>query len=328
MKAKESLVNKLRQYLAQEIMLVILVVMGVALALVEPAFLTPLNLLNVLRIISITGIIAFGMTMVIISAEIDLSVGSAAAFAGCLAAVIIGKCSAAGIAIGLGVPLAFGAALAAGFGGGAFVGFMRTRFSVPSFITTLALLTALRGAALLITGGFPVTSFPDWFKFLGGGSILGVPFPAIVFLAVFAAVHFTMNYTTFGRSVYAVGGNAEAARLSGIDVTRVRIMVLAITGLLAALAGILLAAKIGSGTPTVAQGLELDVIAAVIIGGTSLFGGAGRVWGTMVGLIFIGVIVNGMTLLDLKSDLQYVVRGALILAAVLANQATQERRAR
>jgi len=322
--ANPTLAKRLRAHLAEEIMLIILIVMCIALSIKEPSFLTSQNLLNVLRIVSFTGIIAFGMTMVIISAEIDLSVGSAAAFAGCLAAVTIKKLSGAGMSVDVATPIAVVVALAAGALIGSGTGFMRTQFRVPTFITTLALLTALRGGALLITGGFPVSTFPSWFTFLGGGSVFGIPVPAILFLGVFAIVHLLMNYTTFGRSVYAVGGNEEAARLSGINVTRVRITIMAITGLLAALAGVLYAAKMGSGVPTLGEGMELEAIAAVIIGGTSLFGGSGRVWGTLVGLVFIGVIVNGMTLLNLDSDLQYVIRGALILVAVLINQATSK----
>jgi ribose/xylose/arabinose/galactoside ABC-type transport system permease subunit len=179
----------------------------------------------------------------------------------------------------------------------------------------------LRGTAQYITEGFPV-NLPPGITFLGSGDILGVPVPALIFLVVFMSVHFLMNYTTFGRSVYAVGGNAEAARLSGIDVWRIRVWVLAINGMLAYLAGILLAARIGSGIPTAALGMELDVIAAVIIGGTSLFGGSGRVWGTLVGLLFIGVMRNGMTLLNIQHDVQLIVRGGLILVAVWINQTT------
>ena len=204
---------------------------------------------------------------------------------------------------------------------GVFTAAMRNLFRVPCFITTLALLTGLRGTAHYITDGFPV-NLPPVITFLGSGDILGVPVPALIFLVVFVSVHFLMNYTTFGRSVYAVGGNAEAARLSGIDVWRIRVWVLAINGMLAYLAGILLAARIGSGIPTAALGMELDVIAAVIIGGTSLFGGSGRVWGTLVGLLFIGVMRNGMTLLNIQHDVQLIVRGGLILIAVWINQTT------
>lgn len=323
----QVVLQRIKSHLAQELMLVILVVLCIGLSIMEPAFLSTTNLLNVLRLVSITGIIAFGMTMAIICGEIDLSVGAAAAFAGCLAAVLIDKGNDMGLSLAISTPLAVVITLTAGFGIGSFVGFMRTRFLVPTFITTLALLTALRGGALLITGGFPVTTLPPWFKHLGGGDFLGIPIPAMIFACTFLAVYVLMNNTTFGRSVYAVGGNAEAARLSGVNVSRVKVIVMAITGMLSAMAGILLAAKIGSGTPTVAEGLELDVIAAVIIGGTSLFGGSGRVWGTLIGLLFIGVIVNGMTLLDLQTDIQYLIRGGLILAAVLLNQTTSRSKA-
>jgi ribose/xylose/arabinose/galactoside ABC-type transport system permease subunit len=303
----------LREFIMEGILLAICI----ALALTAPNFVSAENLFNILRSVSMLGIIAFGMTMVIVCGEIDLSVGSAVAFSGCLAAWLVGA--------GLPAPVAVAATLAAGFGIGSFTGAMRARWEVPTFITSLALLTALRGLALLITGGFPITSLPGWFHFLGGGYVLGVPFPAVVFLAVFFAVHFVMNHTTFGRAVYAVGGNAESARLSGIAVGRTRILVLGTTGLLAALSGVMLAARIMSGTPTVAQGWELDVIAAVIIGGTSLMGGVGTVRGTLIGVIFIGVIINGMTLLNVPVYFQYVVRGALILVAVLINKIQQGR---
>jgi sugar transport system permease protein len=197
---------------------------------------------------------------------------------------------------------------------------MRACAGVPTFITTLALLTALRGAALMITGGFPITSFPEGYSFLGGGTLYGVPFPALVLLAVFGVLHGLMRASRFGRAVYAVGGNPEAARLAGIDPGRVQVAVLALTGALAALGGILLSARINSGTPTAAQGWELDVIAGVIIGGTSLAGGEGSIWGTLVGMVFIGVVGNGMTLLNVPEYPQYLVRGFLIFLAVLLNR--------
>ena len=175
-----------------------------------------------------------------------------------------------------------------------------------------------------MTNGFALTPFPDWYNFFGGGAILGIPLPALIFLMTFLVVHILMNHTAFGRSVYAVGGNAEATRLSGINVSRVRIAVLSITTMLAALAGVLLSSRMLAGDPTVAQGWELDVIAAVIVGGTSLSGGAGRIWGTLVGVVFIGVIVNGMTLLNVPVYGQYIVRGVLILAAVMLSQLNQK----
>ena len=310
---------------------IVLLGLCVVLAFKAEGFLTADNLLNILRNSSMQGIIAFGMTMVIIAGEIDLSVGSMVAFSGCLTAVIIQK------AVGgeghsaehayFAVIGAMFASLAAGFLIGCVSGLMRVRFSVPTFITTLAWMTVLSGVGYLITNGFPLTPFPEWYSNLGNGYVLGrIPIPAVAFVGVFVAVHFVMRYTTFGRSVYAVGGNAEAARLSGIRVARVKVLVMGFVGLLAAMGGILQSAQIQSGSPTTGTGWELDVISAVIIGGTSLSGGAGTVWGTLVGVIFLGVLGNGMTLLGTDEYWQRVVRGALILAAVLINQAQSARR--
>ncbi len=297
----------------------ILLFICVVLACQAKGFFNLDNLLNILRNVSMQGIIAFGMTMVIISGEIDLSVGSAVAFGGCLAAYLAGSLS--GI-VGMfpAVMLAILFTSALGFGTGSAAGYIRARFAVPTFITTLALMTILRGAAELITGGFPLTPFPQWFNFLGGGYVVGIPFPAIVFLSVFAIVQFIMSYTCFGRSIYAVGGNSEAARLSGINVRNIKILVMGTVGLLAAISGVMLSAQIMSGNATVAQGWELDVIAAVIIGGTSLTGGSGTLRGTLIGVIFLGVLVNGMTLLNVSEYWQHVVKGVLILSAVLINR--------
>jgi ribose/xylose/arabinose/galactoside ABC-type transport system permease subunit len=311
--------SRFRMWLNEGILEIILILFCVALSFIAPGFLTAENLLNVLRNVSMQGVIAFGMTMVIISGEIDLSVGSAVAFAGCLAAFLTQALSGAGLGMPLAIAVAILVTLAVGFLIGAFTGLMRTRYQVPSFITTLALLTGLSGAAELITNGFPLTPFPDWYNFIGGGYVLGVPFPALIFLLTFVVLQFLMNYTPFGRSVYAVGGNAEAARLSGINVKRVKMLVLGTTAFLAAISGIMVSSEIMSGTATTAKGWELDVIAAVIIGGTSLMGGVGRIWGTMIGVVFLGVIMNGMTLLNVSEYWQHVVRGALILVAVLLN---------
>lgn len=291
---------------------IVLLAICAVLAFSAPNFLTVENLLNILRAVSMMGLIAFGMTMVIIAREIDLSVGSTVALSACIAARLI--------EVGLPIPLAMLLTIIAGALLGAFTGFMRVKFEVPSFITTLALFTAERGLALMITEGFPIPISSGWYSFLGGGYVFGVPFPAIIFVMAFAAIHFLMKYTVFGGAVYAVGGNDEAARLSGINVGLVRVLVFAITGGLAAVSGLLMSSRIASGSPTLAQGLELDVIAAVIIGGTSFSGGVGTVRGTLIGILFIGVITNGMTLLNLDIYFQYIVRGGLILAAVMANR--------
>jgi sugar transport system permease protein len=302
---------------------IILLALCIALAIIAPGFFTTDNLLNVLRNVSMQGVIALGMTAVIIAGEIDLSVGSAVAFAGCWAAFLVERFS--GWPAGTAVILALVLTICTGFAFGAFAGVIRTRFGVPSFISTLALMTGLSGAAELITNGFPLTPFPAWYNVIGGGYLAGIPVPALVFIVVFLAMHFLMNNTVFGRSVYAVGGNAEAARLSGINVRRIKILVLALTSTFAALAGIMQSSEIMSGTATTAKGWELDVIAAVIIGGTSLTGGSGTIRGTMVGMVFLGVIINGMTLMNVSEYWQHVVRGVLILGAVLINRMQVQR---
>ena len=297
----------------------ILVVLVITLVIVAPGFASLDNVLNVFRTVSMLGIVAFGMTAVIISGEIDLSVGAQAGLSGCIVAWV---CGAAAATIGPAGAVLLGTVAALAIGGltGVFTGRILQYLNVPTFITTLALFTALRGFANLVTGGFPLPTFPDWFSFFGAGDLLGVPFPVYLLAVVFVLMHIIMKYTTFGREIYAVGGNAEAARLSGIDVAGVKTRALAVTGALAAISGILLASQVGSGVGTMATGMELDVISATIIGGTSLHGGKGRIWGTLLGVVFLGCIANGMTLLNVSEYWQYVVRGAIILGAVLLNQ--------
>lgn len=314
---RDTIYYGVRRWISTSMMDIVLLVICLILALQAPNFMTVDNLLNILRSISMLGLLAFGMTMVIIAREIDLSVGSGVAFACCLVARLMAE----------GVPpiIAILITILVLFGFGLFVGFMRVSFAVPSFITTLALFTGYRGLALMLTGGFPVPINISWYYNLGGGYLIGIPIPALVFTVAFVAVYFTMKYTTFGGAIYAIGGNDEAARLSGINVSFVRYMVFGVMGVLTALSGILLSSRIMSGTPTVAQQWELDAIAAVIIGGTSFSGGVGTVRGTLVGIIFIGVIVNGMTLLNVDAYFQYIVRGGLILAAVMVNRIQEAR---
>jgi sugar transport system permease protein len=298
----------------------ILVFLCLILAFTAPGFATMNNVLNVLRNTSMQGIIALGMTIVIISGEIDLSVGSAVAFAGSLTAVLTKRIAAVGVSLPLAITVAVLTTLVLGFAMGLLTGMIRNRFKVPTFIITLATMTALSGFSNIITKGFPVSPFPEWFNFIGGGYLFGIPFPAIIFLIVFGIMLFLVRNTTFGRAVYAVGGNEEAARLSGIGVFFTKTMALALTSMLASLSGVMVAAQIMSGTPTTAKGWELDVISAVIIGGASLSGGVGKIGGTFIGVLFLGVLINGMTLLNINQFWQYVVRGGLILGAVLLNQ--------
>ncbi len=305
--------------LKKQMLLSILIMLCIFLSLTAKGFFTIDNFLNILRNSSMQGIIAFGMTMVMVAGEIDLSVGSAVAFSGCISAWVVKVMTAGGVSPALAVICGIVLALTAGFALGSFSAAIRNRYDVPTFIITLALMTSLSGFANLITGGFPITSFPMWYNFLGGGYVLGIPFPAIIFLIVFFVVNFIMTSTTFGRSVYAIGGNMEAARLSGIRVARIKVMIMGLTSMLMALSGVMVASQIMSGTATTAKGWELDVISAVVIGGTSMSGGSGTIKGTFIGIIFLGVLVNGMTLLNINEYWQYVVRGGLILGAVLLN---------
>jgi sugar transport system permease protein len=309
--------NNINDYILEGI----LVLLFVVLSFTAPGFFSWPNFFNILRNASTNGIIALGMTMVIISGEIDLSVGNATAFFGCLAAVLVRDLVATNYPVVWAVIFAIIVCFVISIIAGYFTGWVRTRYSVPAFITTLALMFIYRGGAHLLTGSFPVISFPTWFFYLGSGYLFKViPFQAIVYLALFIMMWFVSKYTTFGKAVYAVGGNPESARLSGINVGGVRMNIMALTVVLSAVSGLIIAAQIHSGNPTVGVGEETNVIAACIIGGVSLTGGKGRMWSTFVGVMFLRVILNGMTLLNINEYWQYVARAVLILAAVLIYQ--------
>jgi ribose/xylose/arabinose/galactoside ABC-type transport system permease subunit len=278
-----------------------------------PHFFTADNLLNVSLQASITAIIAAGMTFVILTAGIDLSVGSVVALAGIVATATLKL----GLPPAVGLPLAILAALAFGALSGGIAGTLVARFSVAPFIVTLALMTVWRGVAFLVTEGRPVWDLPASFGVLGGARPLGVPFPTLVMVAVFATAHVALTATRFGRHVVAVGGNPEAARLAGIRTRRVVASVYVLCGTLAAGSGVLLASRMNSGQPNAGLMYELDVIAAVVVGGTSLSGGRGSIAGTLLGAMLIAVLRNGLNLLDVNSYVQQVVVGVVILLAVL-----------
>jgi ribose/xylose/arabinose/galactoside ABC-type transport system permease subunit len=298
---------------------IILLALLFAFALIAPNFFTWNNILNILRNISFKGLVALAMTMVIISGEIDLSVGSGIAFYGVITATVTKYLLSTGLNVYAAIVIAIAVAITVGFCIGSSVSWIITRFSVPSFITTLAMMQILRGAALLISGGFPIITYPAWFGFLGSGYVGIIPFPVIVFLIALIIMFHVMTSTPFGRSIYAVGSNRESARLSGIDVNHVKCAIFAITGCLTALAGVMISAQIVSGSPLSGKEWEMDVIASVIIGGASLTGGSGTIRGTLMGCIFLGVLLNGMTLLNVNEYWQYVVRGLLVFLAVLLN---------
>jgi len=282
----------------------------------SPYFFTAENILNVSLQISITAIIAVGMTLVILTAGIDLSVGALVAWSGVIATSVLQI----DLPFSLTLLLAILAGLGIGSLSGALAGAFITRLNITPFIVTLALMTIWRGAAYLYTDGRPIWGLPESFSILGSGRIFKIPVPTIIMIAIYLIAYIMLAKTRFGRHIYAVGGNKEAARLSGINTEAVLMQVYIICGMLAALSGILLASRMNSGQPNAGQMYELDVIAAVVVGGTSLFGGRGSIAGTFIGAMLIGVLKNGLNLLNVGSYVQMVVLGVVILLAVMMDQ--------
>jgi putative xylitol transport system permease protein len=306
--------------------LIALALVCVVLAVVSEHFLTARNILNVLRQTSINGILAIGMTFVILTRGIDLSVGSVVALAGIVAASMATTSSTAMMPGGpYPAFLAIAVGLAVGMACGAVSGTVVARFAVPAFVATLGMLSAARGLTLLYGDGRPVPALTPEFRWMGTGEVLGIPMPVVLFAAVFAVAWWVLNSTRFGRHIYAAGGNPHAAAVSGINVKRIRLMVYVISGGLAGLAGMMLAARTGSALPQAGIAYELDAIAAVVIGGTSLAGGVGRVTGTVIGALLIGVVNNGLDLMGVESYYQQVIKGVLIVAAVMLDQARHRR---
>ncbi|MFC3996238.1 ABC transporter permease [Nocardiopsis sediminis] len=301
-------------------LLAAILILYIVLGATASGFLSLDNQLGLLRNAATIGIAAWGVTLVIIAGEIDISIGPAVAFASVIAAKGATEWN-------LGVIGAIVVTLAMGVLWGALAGWLRARFNVPSFITTLGLWSVLGGLALYMTDALPVPLPQSGLLDVLGGSVLGVPTAAVVMLVLFAVFAYIANYTAYGRSVYATGGNAAAAQLAGLNVARVRVLLFATTGLLSAITGVLLAARLGSGNGGAAAGLEFDVIAAVVIGGTALAGGRGSLGGTFLGVVFITVIANGLVLLGVNSFFQDVVRGLIIVGAVLINVVISRRSA-
>lgn len=284
-------------------------------------FLTAGNISNVLLQTSINGILAIGMTFVILTRGIDLSVGSVVALAGIVSATFATTSATAGVAGGpYPVALALAIGIAVGMASGAIVGIIVSRFAVPAFVATLGMLSAARGMTLIYGGGRPVPGLVPDFRWIGTGNLFGVPMPVVILAVVFALSWWILARTRFGRYVYAVGGNPHAAKTSGIDVSRIRFLVYVISGALSGLAGMILSARTGSALPQAGVAYELDAIAAVVIGGTSLSGGVGRVTGTLIGALIIGVMNNGLDLMGMQSYYQQILKGALIVGAVMLDQ--------
>ena len=327
-------------FLARFAPLIFLIVLMAVFAIMEPRFLSSVNLFNVMRQVSIVGLLAIGMTFVILTAGIDLSIGSLLAFAGLVAAAV----SKGGLsnrftvgqgqdAIGYGWYLAALAAIAVGVIGGYLQGFAITRLKVPPFVVTLGGMSAFRGAALLFAAGGPISGFEPNMVWWGQGKIgplpvveWQIPVPVIIFLAFAVLAHVVLRYSRYGRQVYAVGGNPEAARLSGLDVRSVVTSVYVIMGFFAGLGAFVLAARLNSAEAVAGTGYELTVIASVVIGGTSLFGGIGTIFGTVIGTILIGVLLNGLVLMNVSSYIQQIIIGIIIVLAVAFDTFAKSRR--
>jgi ribose transport system permease protein len=289
--------------------LIALFLMCGTLSFLSPAFLTQNNLMNVLRQVSTNANLAFGMTLAIIIGGIDLSVGSVLAVSGTLASGLI---AVGGLPIWLAVliGLACGALL------GLFNGFVISRTGIAPFIVTLAMMQVARGLAYVYTGGMPIRVFVDAYNFLGNGYLGPIPLPVIYSLAIFLVMCFLLYRTKFGRYVYALGGNRSAAVYSGINIGRVQITVFGLLGFLSAISGIVLCARMYSGQPTAGNGAEMDAIAAAVLGGTSMSGGIGTLGGTLIGVFVIGILNNGLNLMNIDSFWQLIVKGIVILLAV------------
>jgi ribose transport system permease protein len=287
----------------------------IVLSILSDSFLTVNNWMNVLRQVSINALIAFGMTFVILTGGIDLSVGSVLALSSAITAGMMASGMNGFTAIIIG--------LLAGFFMGAINGIVITKGRVAPFIATLATMTMFRGLTLVYTDGRPITGFASddiLFQMMGRGYFLGIPVPVVFMIVVYVALYFVLKKTTFGRHTYAIGGNEEASRLSGIRVDRLKIWIYSLTGGLSALAGIILTSRLNSAQPTAGTAYELDAIAAVVLGGTSLSGGRGWIFGTLVGALIIGVLNNGLNLLNVSSFYQQVIKGLVILLAVLLDR--------
>jgi ribose transport system permease protein len=295
-----------------------LLVLCAVLWILTPHFMTVSNLLNVVEQTSINAIVAVGMTFVILSAGIDLSVGSIVALAG----VVLGTALQGGDSLVVALLLSIAAGIACGLTNGALISWG----GLPPFIVTLGTMSIARGAALLFTEGRPVSGFAPSFRVLATGRIGFVPAPVIAMALVYLVAHFVLTRTTFGRYVYAIGGNEEATRLSGVSIRLHKTVIYGVSGLTSALAAVILTARLNSAQPIAGMMYELDAIAATVIGGTSLMGGDGTLGGTLVGALIMGVLRNGLNLLGVSSFLQQIVIGGVIVVAVLLDTVLKRRR--
>lgn len=298
--------------------LMVFLILFVLLTLITNTFFTSRNLINVLKQVSINGIISVGMMCVLLTGGIDLSVGSIVALSGIVATTFAHPGEYPVI-----VPIILGvlAGAACGVVNGTLVAFL----NLPAFIATLGMLSVASGVALVLSKGRPISNLSEQFRYIGGGTILGLPILIYILAAVFLIGYLILSWTKFGRYLYAIGGNEDAAKASGLSVARIKLFVYMISGICAGLAGTVLASRINAGQPNSGEGYELDAIAAVVIGGTSLNGGIGKVSGTILGVLIVGVINNGMDLLNISSYYQKIVKGSIIVLAVLLDRITKNK---
>jgi inositol transport system permease protein len=310
----------LRRYL---IVVILFGLVALLSALTNGTFLQTQNLINVVRQTSVIALLGIGLTIVIISTGIDLSVGSVLALSAVVSTSLAQQPDATNLMYpGLDVPVIV--AVLAGLGVGALCGFINGSliavFRIAPFIATLGMFTAARGAALIYSDGRPISKLDPSFNWIGQGDILGIPVPIFLLIVVAVAAHIMLTRTRFGRYVYAIGGNEQAARVSGIAISRVKIGIYTISGLLAGLGGLILAGRIGSGNPTLGTGIELDAITAAVIGGASFAGGIGTVWGAVVGALIIGSLNTGLDILNVSPFAQQVVKGVIIVVAIIIDE--------
>lgn len=307
--------KKVMKYMSELTTLIALIGLMMVITFINPNFLTANNLLNLLLQVTANGFIAFGMTFVILTGGIDLSVGSILALSSALTAGLIAA----------GIPVPFAILLAVCMGGifGMLNGLLVAYGKLAPFIVTLASMTIFRGATLVFTNGNPLTqglgdSF--LFQFLGQGYIVGIPFPVILMFLVFIILYVVLHKTAFGKSVYALGGNEKAAYISGVKLNKVKIIIYTISGIMASVSGLIITSRLSSAQPTAGTSYEMDAIAAVVLGGTSLSGGKGRILGTLIGALIIGVLNNGLNIIGVSAFWQQVVKGVVILIAVLLDR--------
>nr|WP_314567494.1 ribose ABC transporter permease [uncultured Pseudomonas sp.] len=289
-----------------------LVVVTLVMILASDTFLTASNLSNIARQVSINAIIAVGMTCVILTGGIDLSVGPVMALSGTLTAGLMVAGLPPGLAIGAGMLIG----VAFGIGNGLFVAYLH----MPPIIVTLATMGIARGLGLMYTDGYPISGLPEWFGFFGRQRLFGIEVPILIMLITYAAAYVLLQHTRIGRYIYAIGGNEEAVRLSGVRAARFKLLVYGISGLTAAIAGLVLTSRLMSGQPNAGVSFELDAIAAVVLGGASIAGGRGVIVGTLLGAMLLGVLNNGLNMLGVSPYVQSVIKGGIILLAIFISR--------